>query len=755
MGRHRIPDPDDSDDQYESEQYDPGQYEADQYDADGAAGRGRHYREESPEDAPEGVYREDHPAGGYNYAAEYESRYPDEPAPSESFAAGGYGSQSYEGSPGYEGSQSYERDEYDTDPYGETRYQDSGYAPRYDETGYDDAGYDDAGYDDAGYDDAPDAEDRGEADDSFGYAATDVFSAESGGPGQTSGGHRNDGEWTGSHRTVAPGRRGVSVGVIVALATVVAVVAGFIIWKFFGDALSDRSDVAAGRCLEGDANVAVVADSGIAEQVEALASKFNETAGPVGDHCVSVSVTTAGPDAVVGGLSGEWPADLGEKPALWIPANSASEARLQAAAGPESVTNSKSLVSSPVLLAMRPELKPALAQQTWDSLPGLEVPDWGPLRLALPATGNSNAADLALEAVAAAAAPPGAPVTAGAGAAARLLAEAPELADDSADEAMKALLDGDDPAAAPVHAVVTTEQQLIRRSGDIADAKDVLTSWIPPGPVAVADFPAVLLAGDWLGEEQVAAASEFERFMRRPEQLTALTEAGFRVEGEDAPTSDVTDGAAIEQTLSVGDDAARLELAEALSTPAAASGGPAVSIMLDRSLNLAASVPAINAGIDALPPDSAVGLTTFDAAAGTTLVNLGALTDDINGQSRRDVLTSTLGGVSQAGGAVSFTTLRNVYADALTNFKPGQPNSVLVITSGPHTDQTLGAQGLQDLIRSSVDPARPVAVNVINVGADPDRPTWEAVAEISGGTYQNVPASDSPEFAAAVDALLA
>lgn len=80
---------------------------------------------------------------------------------------------------------------------------------------------------------------------------------------------------------------------------------------------------------------------------------------------------------------------------------------------------------------------------------------------------------------------------------------------------------------------------------------------------------------------------------------------------------------------------------------------------------------------------------------------------------------------------------------------------MLVITSGPHTDRTLGAQGLQDLIRSSVDPARPVVVDVINVGADPDRATWEAVAAISGGTYRSVPASDSPEFAAAVNELLA
>ncbi|CAJ1503065.1 substrate-binding domain-containing protein [[Mycobacterium] burgundiense] len=715
MGRHRAPDPDDSDDDpfapdgFETDQFEAGDYEADDH--------GRHTGDTPGAGTP--VYREDHPAGGYNYSAEYSARYPGEQP-------------------------EHPADDRDTDPYGEARF------------GTDDD-YDD--YEDEYQDDYDDG-----VGDRFGYAADASSGAEPPGDPQTSGGHRTDAEWTGSHRTVAPGRRGVSVGVIVALATVVAVVAGFIMWRFFGDALSDRSDVAAGRCLQGDANVAVIADSAIAGPLEQAAAKFNETAGPVGDHCIVVGVTAADPGAVIDGLAGGWPQSLGEKPALWIPASSVSEARLQAAAGPETVSNSKSLVSSPVLLAMHPDLKPALADQNWATLPNLQSdpaaldnlqrPGWGGLRLALPSDDNSGAAELAAEAVAAASAPPGAPATAGAGAAARLRADAPELTDDSLEAAMTALLGSNDPAAAPVHAVVTTEQRLIARATDLADAKDVLTSWVPPGPVAVADFPAVLLAGDWLGEEQAAAASEFERFMRRPEQLTELSNAGFRVDGGDPPTSAVTTAAPIEQTLSVGDDSARLELAEALSSPAAGAG-PAVSIMLDRSLNLAASVPAINARIAALPPTAAVGLTTFDGTAGNTVVNLGGLGDDISGQSRRDLLTSTLSGVSQAGGAVSFTTLRNVYADALANFKPGQPNSVLVITSGPHTDQSLGAQGLQDLIRGSFDPARPVAVDVINVGADPDRPTWESVAQLSGGTYQNVPASDSPEFAAAVNALLA
>ncbi len=581
-------------------------------------------------------------------------------------------------------------------------------------------------------------------------------------PQPPSGGHRNDGEWTGSHRTVTPGRRGVSVGVIAALVTVVAIVGGFILWKFFGDALSDRSDAAASRCVEGDANVAVLADPAIADYVGQFAKKFNETAGPVGDHCVKVNVKAAESDAVIAGLSGQWPADLGDKPALWIPGSSVSAARLQAAAGPQTVSASNSLVKSPVLLAIRPQLKSALDKQDWGSLPGLQadpaaldnlgLPGWGSLKLALPKTGDSDAAYLAAEAVASAAAPSGAPPTDGVGAVSRLAGGAPKLPSDSLDDAMSALLDGDDPATAAVHAVVSTEQQVIHRAVDVPDAKNVLASWLPPGPAAVADFPAVVLAGDWLEQEQVSAASEFERFMRKPEQLGELAKAGFRTDGGTPPTSDVTAAAPLSQTLSVGDDAARVSLANALSTPA---NGSAVTIMLDRSLNLAPVVTALNQRIEALPPTAAVGLTTFDGSSSTTQINLGALSDDVEGKPRSEVLTSTLAGLTSApGGAVSFTTLRNVYGDALNNFKQGQPNSVLIITSGPHTDQSLDAAGLQDLIRNSADPAKPVAVDVINVGNDPDRPTWESVAQISGGQYQNVPASDSPEMVTAINTML-
>jgi hypothetical protein len=588
-------------------------------------------------------------------------------------------------------------------------------------------------------------------------------------PTPPSSGHRGLGDWRGGHRSDG-GRRGVSVGVIVALVAVVVVVGTVILWSFFGDVLSNRSHRAAARCVGGKEAVAVVVDPSLADQVQQFAESYNSSAGPVGDHCMEVSVKPAGSDAVVAGFIGKWPAELGGQPALWIPGSSVSAARLTAAAGQKTISDSRSLVTSPVLLAIRPELQPALANQSWATLPGLQtnpnalaglnLPAWGSLRLALPTNGNSDAAYLAGEAVAAASAPGGAPATQGTAAVRTLTGAQPKLTDNSLAEAMNSLLKPGDVATAPVHAVVTTEQQLFQRGQSLSDAKNTLGSWLPPGPAAVADYPTVLLSGSWLSHEQTSAASEFTHFMRRPEQLTKLAKAGFRVNGVKPPSSAVTSFAALPSTLSVGDDAMRATLADTMGTP---SSGLAATILLDQSMptqeggktRLANVVAALGDRIKALPPSSVVGLWTFDGHEGRSEVTTGPLSDTVNGQPRSAAVTATLGKqYSSAGGAVSFTTLRMLYQEIQAKYVAGQPNSILVITAGPHTDQTLDGPGLQNFIRTSADAAKPIAVNVIDFGADPDRATWEAVAQLSGGGYQNLSTSASPDLATAINQFL-
>lgn len=683
--------------------------------------------------------------------------------------------------------------EYDDAEDDDADYDDGAYDDADDDADYDEADYDEADHEDADHEDGPgyDAAHRpadhwspdpgARAEGDFEYPeeheeATYAFASSPpppdrpSGSGRQHGGEWDGGEWTGSHRAIKAGRRGVSVSVIVALVTVVVVVGAVILWRFFGDALSHRSQAGAARCVAGDVAVAVIVDPSIAAQIGPLADQYNQNAAPVGDKCVKVGVKSADSDEVVNGFVGQWPGDLGERPALWIPGSSVSEARLEAATGEKTVSTSKSLVSSPVVLAVRPQLKTALGQQNWSALPGLQnnptsleglnLPGWGSLRLALPMSGDSDATYLAAEAVAAASAPRGAPATSGANAIAALMAGQPKLADTKAATAMDALVQGSDAAAAPVHAVVTTEQQLFQRGTSMDDAKSKLASWTPPGPTALADYPSVLLSGTWLSQEQVSAASEFERFLRKPEALAELAKAGFRSAGAQLPTSDVTDFGNLGQPLSVGDGTVRATLANLVGAPVQA---PAVTLLLDQSMTadegaegrLANVTAALTTRLQALPSNSDVGLWTFDGVAGRSEVSTGPLDEQVGGQPRSTVLTTNLNGqVASDGGAVSFTTLRLVYTDAVAKYVDGQPNSVLVITEGPHTDQSLDGAGLQDFIRQNFNQGRPVEVNVIDFGTDPDRATWEAVTQITGGAYQNVNSSTAPELTTALATML-
>jgi hypothetical protein len=736
MGRHSVPDPEDSADQ-------PRDFGADQPHARGSdepAANGPGYDDDSrlEPDYRESPYRET----GYGDAE----------------SAGGRPEPDYRDDAYW---QSQRNAGYDD----EFEYLDRGTDSARDDDGHDGGGFGDGGFHDSGFDDDDLDDDE---------SPTRAFASNPPPPRSPLDGPQHggdwDGEWTGTHRAITTKRRGVSVSVIVALVTVVVVVGAIILWRFFGDALSNRSQVSAARCVEGEVAVAVVVDPSIADQVGSLAEQYNESAAPVGDKCVKVGVRSGESDDVIGGFADTWPAELGERPALWIPGSSVSEARLEAAAGGAITSDSRSLVTSPVLLAVRPPLKAALGQRSWSDLPPLQtnrtaldalnLPGWGALRLALPLSGDADATYVAAEAVAAASAPDGAPATSGMSAINTLVAGQPKLADTKASTAMDALLAGSDPAASSVHAVVTTEQQLYQRAAALPDAKNKLAGWLPSGPAAVADYPTVLLAGDWLAQEQVSAASEFARFLHKPEALAEFAKAGFRTEGGELPDSDVTDFGPLTAPVSAGDNALRATLADAVSAPAQ---NPAVTIMLEQSMDaeeggrsrLANVTTALDERLKALSPTADVGLWTFDGVAGRSEVPFGPLGDPVDGQPRSEVLADNLRSqAASGGGAVSFTTLRLIYTDAVANYREGRANSVLVITTGPHTDQSLDGAGLQEFIRQNFQPGKPVAVDVIDFGADSDRATWEAVSQISGGTYQNLNSAAGPELSAALTSVL-
>ena len=290
MGRHSIPDPEESADRPPEDAGDATESFAQQPQVPPSEYTG--YRVRPPEP--------DHPDyGGTEYDADYDADF-EEPA--------------------------YQRPSHPEPPYREPEYQEAEYDSDYDDE-YDDK-YE-ADYSEPEYGGVPEYLQPGyrepeDAEPGFRPATeTPSYAAAAPPPRPPSraqhSGEWEGGEWTGSHRAIQTGRRGVSLGVIGALVAVVVVVAAFILWRFFGDALSNRSTIASARCVDGQQAVAVVADPSIADQISTLAKKYNETANPVGDKCVDIDVKPADSDQVVNGFIGSWPAELGDRPALWIP----------------------------------------------------------------------------------------------------------------------------------------------------------------------------------------------------------------------------------------------------------------------------------------------------------------------------------------------------------------------------------------------------------------------------------------------------
>ncbi|MDO3095185.1 substrate-binding domain-containing protein [Mycobacteroides abscessus subsp. abscessus] len=591
-------------------------------------------------------------------------------------------------------------------------------------------------------------------EDNDGWGADSAPGSESGSASEF-----DTGSWQRSHRS-GGSNWGVSKGLIGAVAAVLVVAVSIGLWWYFDRRTSDNQAEAAATCVHGNNAIAVVADPSIADRIGELSERFNQKHEVIGDYCFTVSVRPADSANVIKGLTGQWPAELGEQPALWIPGSSISSARLKAASKTNIVSDSRSLVSTPVVIAVTPKLRQAIPNdKSWadvpalqnvpNSLDGVGLPGWGSLRLALPSSGNADAAQLAAEAVAAASVRPGDSPELGAGAAGSLAATAPKLPANNVADAIGALLDGSEQPGAAVHAVVTTEQQLYARTRNNGDAKKVIAQWQPAGATPIADYPTVQLDGAWLSEEQHTAASQFARFLGDKDQIKDLAAAGFRAEGTDLPTSDVVSFAKIDKPLSI-EDKVRVALADGTST-----GSGTTTIMLASSPAPDAKLSDITGPlanrVRALAPGSGIGLWVYDGKEGNTVVRLGGAGDDVEGMPRSQSVADALAALQPTGnGAVAYTTLRALYQDAVAGFRPNQVNSVLVVAGRSHTDQTLDGPGLIDTINRLKDPAKPVRINVLDFGADSDQQTWQTIAQQSGGAYQNVPASNSPELAAAI-----
>lgn len=338
--------------------------------------------------------------------------------------------------------------------------------------------------------------------------------------------------------------------------SIILVGAVIVTWQHLGDLIDRKADEDAAACVEGRQDVTIRADADLAAGLTAIAENFAKTSPVVRDHCVSITIR---PDAdakiTADALAGTWDdASMGTYPAAWIPQSSVWAAEL-ATRKPDAVEGSpRSLVTSPVVLAVSPEFNQTLGGNLdWSQLPTLQRRDasladvglsgWGSLRMAMPTGQQADASALAAQAVAAQVMRTTGVLTTQDASSQRvtssveaLLQGAPQSPDGTPAGAAKVIADGaDDAASTSIHSVPITEQKLYQITRQDTTARVV--ELLPTGPTPIADYPVVRLAGDRVSDVATDTVAEFVAFAAQPDQLRLLTELGFR---GDAPMPPAT-----------------------------------------------------------------------------------------------------------------------------------------------------------------------------------------------------------------------
>lgn len=586
----------------------------------------------------------------------------------------------------------------------------------------------------------------------------------------------------GRHRSATSGR-GISRGLIVAIAALVVVVAVVVAWLVLRGTTADEGARASETCVSGDLTVHVAAAPGIAPAIRDLADHYAEGNPVVRDHCITVDVRNANATDILAAPSSEADSESTRpEPALWIAESSADVAQLHAIA-PDRIDGAPaSIAASPIVLAAGAEAADRAGGIAWQDLPARQSA--GDLGLAMPAGGNAPATELTLAAAIANSGddPTGSALSAadvdsaaGRSATRDLLGAAPGDRSSSPSDVLDALQSGTE--ADGVHMVPTTAHRLSEANRNADDAG--LTAVRPAGATPVADFPAVLLRRDRAEDPHTvsAAGSDFMNFLTSPSQQSQLAGRGFLIEdgthdSTDAAedSSEVLTGRPPESILPGPADDAVTALASAIDA-AAPAGASSTTVLLDVSGSMSAHEGgttrldnvsrALDRRIGSLPDSERVGLRIYSAnlagaRASRVIVPTGPLSDDIGaGTSRRQALATGLGATTSRTSTHTYSAVQEAYASAVEGYTDGGPNSLLLITDGPNDDQSFkSTRRLLDSVDASADPARAVAINMIVIGPNPDLDSLQELADSTSGTLVQVPSSTDEAFGDALEDLL-
>ncbi|AYA27963.1 hypothetical protein C6369_020720 [Rhodococcus rhodochrous] len=549
----------------------------------------------------------------------------------------------------------------------------------------------------------------------------------------------------------------VAVGVVLALLAVLG-------WFRLRDNIDNQATAAAETCVEGDTVLHIAADPLIAPALTELAEQWTDGGVRViRDHCVTAEITAVDSLAAADTLGTDtWDPALGPEPALWVPLDT----RMSARAADAIDGTPRSLATSPVVLAVPTDLGRALTTATvrWQDLPrlqndpaamresGLDI--WGTLGLALPTGTETHATTLALEAVTAATTGIGAgPVTleqaatpAAITAVSTLALGADTLGAVGTTADTLAALGAHPDTAAPIHAVPVIEQQLHRALTD--GQVRGLTGHLPIGVAPVVDFPTAVVDAPWVDETLARAAAEFTDYARRPEQAGILTAHGFRTADAVPEPAGELPLPRVDTVLAPADPTVDDVLVALRLAPVSPRK---VTMVVDTSTSmgtsagdgtrLTATAGALREAMRRASINSVMGMYVF---ADTPEGHRVAVIRDGLTAAKRAAMSSILDDIDLVDREPVYATLTAAYRDAVDNYDPGRPNSVLVVVDSDDPDEA-AARDLRAAIDELSSPETPVRIDVVVLGDRTD-PVLEQAAEATDGSLTVVDTTDPADL---------
>ncbi|MFC0106488.1 VWA domain-containing protein [Kibdelosporangium aridum] len=568
----------------------------------------------------------------------------------------------------------------------------------------------------------------------------------------------------GRHRTLENVRRGVAKWPVVVLGVVALLALAWLGWTWINDRIEQRAAIQSKSCPEGDSVLRVAVTPSAATAVEEAAKRWNVEKTVVADHCVRVEVTAQEPSQVFTGLSGDWnPEAMGGKPQAWLPESSYWVNRLSAADGSAIGSNTESVATSPVVLALPYEaVKPLEGHDSYtfgdlatltsapDGWARYGKPEWGKFTVAMPDPAANTASVLALQCAIAGVSPQRAgPVTvetltlpAVQENLAQLAAARPANVPRTTADALIELGKAGKVAGAPYSAVPVIEVDLYRRNlgldGKPAAGKP-LYEVAARGPSPAADFPFVALSGD---QSQVRAALKFRDFLKETPQQQSFNRIGLRAAGGAAYPHDSPGIRWDSATTSlVPADATTTQQISATWTNAA-EGGQVITVLVDVSRSMLTNggdgktridwVKQALHGMTDRMASGAVGIWEFSRRldADRPYKQLVAVSPVATS---RPALHAGIDALKPATGTHLYTSLEAAYQAALNSYAEGKRNRVVVITDGPNDGGLTFAQ-LKDRLREKNVARGKLPVSFLSIGSELNRRELTDLARSTGGT---------------------